>query len=76
MALYFVRHTDDDGENFDLFVRATSVTGVFGYWRVYFGLGEHNWPTYINEVPDEPAEGAVSWNTMPEPWSAYQETPQ
>jgi hypothetical protein len=50
LALYFVAHTNDDGDNLDLFVWAVTPRACIGHWRVYYRAGDEL-PTIIYRVP-------------------------
>lgn len=65
MTLYYVH---DDGETpspgeYDLFVRAASIKDAIKHWRKYYETRRS--PDNIDEIPDEPREGAIAWDTVP-----------
>jgi hypothetical protein len=65
MTLYYVH---DDGETpaigeYDLFVRASNIKDVIKFWRAYYVTRRS--PDNIDEIPDQPSEGAIGWDRVP-----------
>jgi hypothetical protein len=64
--LFLIIHTDIDGDNFDLLVRADNASEAVSFWIAYFefdrGQIQETGPVKVYAVPDAGSKGAVPWH--------------
>lgn len=69
LKLFQVHYTNEDNDNLDLFVRATSPARAVEFWREYQRLNERDIPNdhmvTVYEVPEvEGKYGPVEWHLI------------
>jgi hypothetical protein len=67
MKLIFVTYTNDDGDNFDLFVWADTIGEAKRLWREYYSLDDDEEPRFMHSLPFipmyfEPTPRAFKWH--------------
>lgn len=63
--MWFVRAEDEEGENFDLIVRAADEARAKELWIQYFKFaGTVPTVDYIGRIPETVLEGAIDWNLI------------
>jgi hypothetical protein len=82
MTTYYVEFTNDDGDNFDLFVFAVDPNDVPDYWQAYYENGAtfeapvteqpDDWDTHLRifECPASSGQrpGGVDWPNVTQWW--------
>jgi len=68
MPLYNVIADDWDGvpQGNNLYVRANSPIEAVSAWQVYYET--HEYPNSVDEIPEEPKQGAIPWTDVPQVW--------
>jgi hypothetical protein len=59
LQLYFVQHSDEDGNNFDLLVRATTESDAVAFWRQYYEFDYK--PERVHVFPLLGPAGPLPW---------------
>ena len=69
VPMWFVRAEDEDGNNFDLILRAANRDRAIELWKQYFKFEEGREPQidYVGSVPEVVGEGVVNWGEVVDP---------
>ena len=67
--MWYVRAEDEDGNNFDLILRASDRDRALALWKAYYSLNDETAPQvdYVGKVPETAVEGAISWSDINDP---------